>query len=77
MVLEAPFALEESAAWRDGRVMAQSRASMLPAHALNPMPGERILDLCGTDATERFQVQHSRNPRSNAQLDDLRIGTLA
>ena len=44
---------------------------------LHPGGSQRILDLCGTDATERFQVQHSRNPRSNAQLDGLRIGTLA
>lgn len=44
---------------------------------LHPGGSQRILDLCGTDATERFQVQHSRNPRSNAQLEGLRIGTLA
>jgi len=56
MVLEAPFALEESAAWRDGRVMAQSRASMLPAHALNPMPGERILDLCAAPGAKATQI---------------------
>jgi len=56
MVLEAPFALEESAAWRDGRVMAQSRASMLPAHALNPMPGERILDLCAAPGAKATQL---------------------
>ena len=56
MVLEAPFALEESAAWRDGRVMAQSRASMLPAHVLNPMPGERILDLCAAPGAKATQL---------------------
>ena len=56
MVLEAPFALEESTAWRDGRVMAQSRASMLPAHALNPMPGERILDLCAAPGAKATQI---------------------
>ena len=45
-VLEGPFALEASEAWARGRAMAQSRASMLPAHAVAPRPGERILDLC-------------------------------
>src|SRR5262245_28718024 len=45
-VLGAPFALEESEAWRRGRAMGQSRASMLPARAVAPRPGERILDLC-------------------------------
>ena len=45
-VLAGPFALEESEAWARGRAMGQSRASMLPARALAPEPGERILDLC-------------------------------
>jgi len=33
---DAPFALEESAAWARGRAIAQSRASMLPARVLDP-----------------------------------------
>jgi 16S rRNA (cytosine967-C5)-methyltransferase len=45
-VLSAPFALEESEAWARGRAMGQSRASMLPARALDPQPREKILDLC-------------------------------
>ncbi len=45
-VLEAPFAIEDSMIWQEGRAMAQSRASMLPARILAPEPGERILDLC-------------------------------
>lgn len=45
-VLEAPFALEDSAAWARGRAMGQSRASMIPARALDPRPGETVLDLC-------------------------------
>jgi 16S rRNA (cytosine967-C5)-methyltransferase len=45
-VLGGPFALEESEAWRRGRAMGQSRASMIPARAVAPRPGERILDLC-------------------------------
>jgi 16S rRNA (cytosine967-C5)-methyltransferase len=46
VVLEGPFALESSAAWARGRAMGQSRASMLPARALDPRPRERVLDLC-------------------------------
>jgi len=45
-VLTAPFALEDSAAWARGRAVGQSRASMLPARALDPRPVERVLDLC-------------------------------
>ncbi len=43
---------------------------------LHPGGSQRILDLCGTDATGKFELQHSRNPRSNAQLERLKIGEL-
>lgn len=56
MVLEEPFALEDSALWADGRVMAQSRASMLPARALMPQPGERVLDLCAAPGAKATQL---------------------
>jgi 16S rRNA (cytosine967-C5)-methyltransferase len=46
IVLEGPYAVEDSAAYRRGLVMGQSRASMLPARVLAPRPTERILDLC-------------------------------
>lgn len=46
IVLEGAFGVEDSELWADGRAMGQSRASMLPARALDPRPGERILDLC-------------------------------
>jgi len=45
-VADGAFALEESAAWARGLAMGQSRASMLAAHALDPRPRERVLDLC-------------------------------
>ncbi|MEQ8832897.1 MAG: transcription antitermination factor NusB [Miltoncostaeaceae bacterium] len=44
-VLAGGFALEDSDIWMRGRAMAQSRASQLVAHALDPRPGERIIDL--------------------------------
>lgn len=37
----------------------------------------RILNLCGTDATSAFTGQHGTAERPNAQLDSMRIGTLA
>jgi 16S rRNA (cytosine967-C5)-methyltransferase len=48
---EAVIALERfdahgSELWRDGAFMPQSRAAMLVAHAVDPQPGERVLDLC-------------------------------
>jgi 16S rRNA (cytosine967-C5)-methyltransferase len=46
LVLDAPFDLHASEAWRCGAVLAQSRAAMLVARALAPERGERVLDLC-------------------------------
>jgi 16S rRNA (cytosine967-C5)-methyltransferase len=46
LVLDGPFDLHASEAWRSGAVIAQSRAAMLVARALDPKPGERVLDLC-------------------------------
>jgi len=56
MVLQSPFALEDSAAWAEGRVMAQSRASMIPARALMPQAGERVLDLCAAPGAKATQL---------------------
>lgn len=46
LVLGAPFDVHASAAFAEGRLMPQSRASMLVARALDPQPGESVLDLC-------------------------------
>jgi 16S rRNA (cytosine967-C5)-methyltransferase len=46
LVVEGPFDVQGSALWRAGAFVAQSRAAMLVARALAPLPGERVLDLC-------------------------------
>jgi 16S rRNA (cytosine967-C5)-methyltransferase len=46
LVLEGPWDVHGSPQWRAGAVLAQSRGAMLPARALAPQPGERVLDLC-------------------------------
>lgn len=46
LVLERPLDLVASEAWRDGDVIAQSRAAMLVCRVLSPARGERVLDLC-------------------------------
>lgn len=56
MVLESPFALEDSDAFAAGRVMAQSRASMIPARAVMPRAGERILDMCAAPGAKATQL---------------------
>ncbi|HXC23142.1 MAG TPA: 16S rRNA (cytosine(967)-C(5))-methyltransferase RsmB [Solirubrobacteraceae bacterium] len=46
LVLDGPLDLHGSELWKSGAVLAQSRAAMLVARALDPRPGERVLDLC-------------------------------
>jgi 16S rRNA (cytosine967-C5)-methyltransferase len=46
LVVDGPFDAHAHELWRDGAYAAQSRASMLVAKALDPQPGERVLDLC-------------------------------
>ncbi len=46
LVLDGPFDLHGSEQWRSGALLAQSRAAMLVARAVDPKPGERVLDLC-------------------------------
>lgn len=46
LVLAGQFDVHGSKLFRDGAIMPQSRASMLVARAVDPQPGERILDLC-------------------------------
>lgn len=55
-VLDVPFALEDSPVWTEGRGMAQSRASLLPVRALDPQPGERILDLCAAPGAKTSAI---------------------
>lgn len=46
LVLDGPLDLQGSDLWESGALVAQSRAAMLVARALDPQPGERVLDLC-------------------------------
>jgi 16S rRNA (cytosine967-C5)-methyltransferase len=46
VVADAPFDAHGSALFAAGALLPQSRASQLVARAVDPQPGERILDLC-------------------------------
>ncbi len=46
LVVDGPFDAHAHELWRAGAYAAQSRASMLVARALDPQPGERVLDVC-------------------------------
>ena len=46
LVVDAGFDAQGSDLWERGAIMPQSRGSMLVGHALAPVAGERVLDLC-------------------------------
>ena len=46
LVLDAPFDAFASPLWEQGLFMPQSRAAMAVGRALDPRPGDRVLDLC-------------------------------
>ncbi len=56
VVLEAPFDVHGSELWRQGAIMAQSRASMLAGRALTPAPRARVLDLCAAPGAKATQL---------------------
>ena len=78
-VLPGTFALEDSDAWAHGRAMGQSRASQLVAHAVDPRPGERILDLCaapGAKATHIVALAHGGVRLTAVELRPARAASL-
>lgn len=79
LVLEGPFGIEDSPLWAEGRAMAQSRASMLPAHVLDPRPGERILELCaapGAKSTHLAALTDNRAQIVCVELHETRARAL-
>jgi 16S rRNA (cytosine967-C5)-methyltransferase len=46
LVVDGPFDAHAHELWRRGAFSPQSRASMLVGRAVDPQPGERVLDLC-------------------------------
>ena len=80
IVLDGAFAAHDSEAWREGRIVAQSRAAMLVSRALAPQPGERVLDLCaapGGKTTHLAALMEGRGEvvaveRSRARAAELR-----
>ena len=80
-MLDQPYDVHGSELFRQGMLSPQSQASMLVAHALAPMPGERVLDLCAAPGAKTTQIaalmhderlDHSRRPRSAPRAGDRR-----
>lgn len=80
LVLDGPFDVHASPAWREGRLTAQSRAAMLVARALAPAPGERVLDLCaapGNKTTHLAALMGGAGEVVAVERDRRRAGALA
>ena len=65
--------------YREGRVYLQSLSSMVPALALGPKPGERILDLAaapGSKTTQMSALMENRGEILANELDPVRAQRL-
>ena len=79
IVLDDPYDLHGSAAFRRGAVMPQSRASMLVARTLAPRPGQRVLDLCaapGAKTTHLAALMEDRGEVVAVEADRRRAAEL-
>ena len=79
LVLDEPFDVHGSPLWRDGALIAQSRAAMLVARALGPRSGERVLDLCaapGGKSTHLAALMEGGGEVLAVERDRRRAGAL-
>jgi 16S rRNA (cytosine967-C5)-methyltransferase len=80
LVVEGPFDVHNSPLWRTGDFLPQSRAAMLVGRALDPQPGERVLDLCaapGGKSTHLAALMGDRGEVVAVERDRRRAGELA
>jgi 16S rRNA (cytosine967-C5)-methyltransferase len=72
LVLDAPFDVHGSDIFERGLLMPQSRASMLVSRVLDPLPGERVLDMCaapGAKSTHLAALMEDRGEVVSLELD--------
>jgi 16S rRNA (cytosine967-C5)-methyltransferase len=80
LIIEGPFDVHGSPLWHMGALLAQSRAAMLVARALDPQPGERVLDLCaapGGKSTHLAALMGGEGEVLAVEQDRRRAGELA
>lgn len=59
-----------SAAAKDGRIFIQNQASWLPILALNPQPGDKILDICAAPGGKGSMIAELTNNQSELWVND-------
>ena len=65
--------------YRDGRIYLQSLSSMIPALALGPLPGERVLDIAaapGSKTTQMAALMENSGSILAVELDPVRAQRL-
>ncbi|HUB75613.1 MAG TPA: transcription antitermination factor NusB, partial [Solirubrobacteraceae bacterium] len=72
VVLGEPFDAHGSPLWRAGAFMPQSRASMLAARALDPRPGDRVLDMCAAPGAKTTHLAALTAGRAEILAVELR-----
>ena len=80
VVLGTPYDVHASPLFVEGLVMPQSRASMLVARALDPRPGERVLDLCaapGAKTTHLAALMRGEGEVVAVEADPARAQAIA
>jgi NOL1/NOP2/sun family putative RNA methylase len=58
-------------AYREGKIYLQSLSSMIPALALGPLPGERILDIAAAPGSKTTQMSALMENRGSILADEL------
>ncbi len=79
LVLEEAFDAHNSPLWREGALLAQSRAAMLVSRLLAPAPNERVLDLCaapGGKSTHLAALMRGTGQVVAVERDRRRAGEL-
>lgn len=62
--------LVNSAAFKDGRIFIQNQASWLPVLALDPKPGEKILDMCAAPGGKGSHIAELTNNQAKLWVND-------
>jgi 16S rRNA (cytosine967-C5)-methyltransferase len=79
VVLTSPYDVHGSPLFERGLVMPQSRGSMLVARAVDPRPGERVLDLCsapGAKTTHLAALMRGEGEVVAVEADPVRAGAI-
>ncbi len=92
LIVQEAFDAHASELYRSGALISQSRAAMHVARALDPQPGERVLDLCaapgeraptwrhlwaGRERCSRSSATRGAPPPSHARRSDCTLRTYA